>query len=140
MKILISSSAIIYNHRNQVLIAKRSSDKKIDPGLWEIIGGAIEFGETPLECLEREISEELDCKLSNIKLLDIYSFVNPKLERQIISIQYIATIDEFPKFNTEEIAELKWIDESDIPKLKFSMNCKKRIADYYRHEKIATLE
>lgn len=135
MKTLISSSVIIYNDSDQVLIAKRSSGKKIDPNFWETIGGTIEFGESPLECLEREIDEELNCKLSNIKLLDVYSFVNLKIEYQIISIQYIATIDGFPKFNTAEIVELKWIDESDISKFNFSMNCKERILDYYRYKK-----
>jgi len=135
MKILISSSAIIYNDKNQVLLAKRSPNKKLDPNLWETIGGTVEFGESPLECLEREIDEELNCKLSNIKLLDVYSYVNKEIGRQIISLQYIATIKGIPKFNTGEISELKWIDEAEIQKLKFSMNCKERVLGYFKQIK-----
>ena len=135
MNISISASAIIYNENHQVLIAKRSPNKRLDPNLWETIGGTVEFGESPLECLKREIDEELSCKLSNIKLLDVYSYVNKEISRQIISVQYIATIKKIPKFNIEEISELKWVDEIEIPKLKFSMNCKKRILDYFKRIK-----
>ncbi|HOX97083.1 MAG TPA: NUDIX domain-containing protein [bacterium] len=135
MNISISASAIIYNEKNQVLIAKRSPNKRLDPNLWETIGGTVEFGESPLECLKREIGEELGCKLSNIKLFDVYSYVNKELNRQIISIQYVGTIKTKPKFNTEEIAELKWIAEIEISKLKFSMNCKERVLDYFKRIK-----
>jgi 8-oxo-dGTP diphosphatase len=132
MKILISSSAIIYNDKNQVLLAKRSENKKLDAGLWETFGGSLKFGESPKECLEREISEELCCKLKNIELLDVYSYVNNTLEMQLISIQYIAQIDGFPIFNAKEIADLKWFTKQEVKKLKFSVNCKERILDYFR--------
>ena len=135
MKILISSSAIIYNDKNQVLLAKRSEGKKLDAGLWETIGGTIEFGESPLQCIKREIKEELGCKLKNIQLLDVYSYVNTKLKTQLISVQYIAQIERFPKFNKKEISELKWFSKRDATKLKFSVNCKERVLAYFERIK-----
>ena len=134
MKILISSSVIIYNNKNQVLLAKRSANKKIDPNLWETIGGTVEFGESPLECLEREIKEELGCKLLNIKFFNIYNYVNDTLKRQVISIQYIANIEDKFKLNSE-ISELKWVNEEEVRKMKFSMNCKERVMDYFQQTK-----
>ena len=43
----------------RVLIAQRKDDCSHEPGKWEFPGGKIEPGETPQECLRREIAEEL---------------------------------------------------------------------------------
>lgn len=39
------------------------------PNCWSIVGGGIEEGETPLEALKREIKEEIDAKVYNIKFI-----------------------------------------------------------------------
>lgn len=55
------TAAIIINN-NRVLIAQRAPDDKL-AGKWEFPGGKIEPGETPQECLKREIREELDVEI-----------------------------------------------------------------------------
>lgn len=42
----------------KILIAKRREGKCLEP-LWEFPGGKMEEGETPEECLQRELMEEL---------------------------------------------------------------------------------
>ena len=44
---------------NKVLIARRAPGENLE-GKWEFPGGKIEPGETPEDCLKREIQEELD--------------------------------------------------------------------------------
>lgn len=41
---------------------------------WELPVGRIELGETPEECVEREISEELSLSVAAKELLDTYLF------------------------------------------------------------------
>lgn len=50
--------AIIYDRQGLILIDRRPA-KGLMGGLWEFPGGKIEPGETPEECIKREILEEL---------------------------------------------------------------------------------
>ncbi len=61
----VSAAIIFSDKRDKILIAKRN------PGgphgnLWEFPGGKIEPGETPEECLRREIREELGVTLVHV--------------------------------------------------------------------------
>ena len=51
-------TAAIIKDKNRLLIAKRHSKDPL-AGKWEFPGGKLERGETPAECLAREIREEL---------------------------------------------------------------------------------
>ena len=44
---------------NEILLAKRSSDRAFYPGVWDIVGGHVEAGELPPDALTRELYEEL---------------------------------------------------------------------------------
>ncbi|HZK52747.1 MAG TPA: (deoxy)nucleoside triphosphate pyrophosphohydrolase [Desulfosporosinus sp.] len=52
-------TAAIIIKGNKVLIAQRAPDENL-AGKWEFPGGKTEQGETPQECLKREIREELE--------------------------------------------------------------------------------
>ena len=61
-------TAAIIIKDNKVLIAKRALGENL-AGKWEFPGGKTEQGETPQECLKREIREELEV---NIEVLDFF--------------------------------------------------------------------
>ncbi len=54
--------AIILNNNKEFLITKRPKDKMLG-GLWELPGGKIEKKETFIECVSREIKEELNISI-----------------------------------------------------------------------------
>lgn len=62
-------TAAIIIKDNQVLIAQRAPGENL-AGKWEFPGGKIELGETPQECLKREIKEELDV---DVEVLDFFA-------------------------------------------------------------------
>ena len=70
------TAAIIMNE-NRVLIAERAPDENL-AGKWEFPGGKIEPGETPQECLKREIREELEVDIDVLDLFgeSIYAYQN----------------------------------------------------------------
>ena len=55
---MITVSAAVIEHDGRILIARRKPTDTLG-GFWEFPGGKVEKGETPQECLEREILEEL---------------------------------------------------------------------------------
>ncbi|MBI2147275.1 NUDIX domain-containing protein [Candidatus Woesearchaeota archaeon] len=54
-----SISAIILNDADDVLVLRRAPHKKHFGGSWDALCGKLEPGETPEECLHREVGEEI---------------------------------------------------------------------------------
>lgn len=126
-----SSSAVIYNSSQQVLLAKRSSSKAHDAGLWETIGGKIDSNESAVEALFREIKEELGDKviLKNLQFYKIYNFNTNEISLK--SAVYWAEIEGKININKSEISEVRWFNEAEALELNYCVNCKDRVVDFF---------
>jgi 8-oxo-dGTP diphosphatase len=58
MRLLLVAACALVDADNRVLIAQRPEGKAL-AGLWEFPGGKVEVGESPEDCLVRELHEEL---------------------------------------------------------------------------------
>lgn len=64
----VSIKGVFCTHAGEVVLLMNERDE------WELPGGRIEIGESPRECVEREIREELDVTVTAGELLDSYLF------------------------------------------------------------------
>jgi 8-oxo-dGTP diphosphatase len=61
---LLVAAAALVDADGRVLICKRPAGKQL-AGMWEFPGGKVEPGETPEQCLIRELDEELGIKVTH---------------------------------------------------------------------------
>ncbi len=122
--------ALILNDKKEILLAKR--DEPTLPNAhnkWEFIGGGIDFGETPLQALKREVKEEAGIEVEVVRLLpEIQTHVwdMPDKQEQIIIISYECKVvgGELKPNVKENVGELKFFPVSEIPTLDCLPNVK----------------
>ena len=60
------ASSILFNNKNLLLIIRRSNTDPWRPGWWDLPGGNIDKGETPIEAAVREAKEEANLTVNNL--------------------------------------------------------------------------
>ena len=81
MKIILVTGAIIQNDNN-FLIGRRGKDEK-SAGMWEFPGGKLEEGESPKECIKRELKEELNIDAEIGELFSSYTYNYPHVSYEL---------------------------------------------------------
>lgn len=112
----------VINSKEQVLLQRRSPNKKMWPDMWDITaGGHVLAGEFGFQAIIREAKEELGLQLNINDIIFIGSTISTNIKGDIVNNHfneyYIARkdIDETElKLQKEEVSEVKWIDKNEI--------------------------
>ena len=115
-KLIKVVGAIIENENNEILCALRSPRMSL-PNTWEFPGGKIEGNETLKEAIEREINEELACKVEFI-----YSF-NDNIHEYDMFIVNLTTVKCRLVTGTptaSEHSKLIWLHRENLLSLKWA--------------------
>jgi 8-oxo-dGTP diphosphatase len=112
--------AIIVND-NLILAVQRSESMKL-PLQWEFPGGKLEPNETEVECIVREIKEELSLEIDPVLKIRSHIFHYPDISIELIP--YIAKIIggdiqltehiRYKYFSVDELLNINWA-KADIP-------------------------
>ena len=114
---------IIYDFNKKLLMQQRALNEISDPGKWDIsAAGHVNSGETEIEAVKRELSEEigLNLKENQIELFMSYKkeVNNKTVNKKHLEDIYIAQIDaesinEFTIQN-EEVEQVKWFSINEL--------------------------
>ena len=112
----------IINSKNQVLLQKRSANKKTWPNMWDVTaGGNVLAGEFGFQAIIRECKEELGIELNKNDITFIGSAISTNKKGDIINNYfneyYIASKEiDITKLQLqeEEVSEVRWIDKNEI--------------------------
>ncbi|MCI5918182.1 MAG: 8-oxo-dGTP diphosphatase [Roseburia sp.] len=98
------------------LMLHRNKEKE-DPnaGKWIGVGGHMEQGESPEECLLREVTEETGLHLTNYQFRGLVTFISDETEREEMCL---FTANEFEgELHECDEGELAWIPKENVQEL-----------------------
>ena len=103
----------IVDRFGRIYLQKRSMKKDIQPGKWDTaVGGHVSYGESILEAVFREASEELGLVAFNPIYVTSYVFESP-IERELVNV--FAAVGSFDlKPDLDEVDEGRWWPISEI--------------------------
>lgn len=116
--------AFIIDNKGNILLQKRSKNKKLWPNMWDVtVGGHVDSGEFGRQALIREVKEELGIELddSDIKYLVGSTSINKKGEiinkhyNECYLITKDISISEI-KIQKEEVSEVKYFSKDELLK------------------------
>ncbi len=112
----------IINSKNEVLLQKRSANKKLWPNLWDITaGGHVLAGEFGFQSIIREIKEEIGIDVNTNDITFIGASTSQNIKKGIINNHfneyYIVNKDidvSDLSLQEEEVSDAKWFEKDDI--------------------------
>lgn len=120
-------SIIFINDCNEILLLLRDDAPSIPyPGMWDIPGGHVEDGETPEQCIIREIQEEMDLDMEGFHLFSVTEFS----DRIEYTFWKNANLDRH-KIHLTEGQRLKWFSEYDAKRIKLASGFNEIVEDFF---------
>ena len=113
---IIRVTAAIIESDDKILIAQRKSEDDIFGGLWEFPGGKIEEGETPEECMARELKEELNIEVEVGELItsNKHKYPHGIFELLAYAVKHISGV-----FILHDHDEIKWVTIDEMTNFEF---------------------
>lgn len=107
---ILKVTAAVIEKDGKILIAKRRIGDR-HGGRWEFPGGKIDFGETPEECLRRELREELgiESEVGEFICKSTFTYMFVPIELLVYKVRYISG-----EFQALDHDELRWVMPSEL--------------------------
>jgi 8-oxo-dGTP diphosphatase len=119
-KQVMSACAFIHSNFdgiNKLFLAKRADTKKFLPGMFELPGGHVDFGEELIDGLQREIKEEFGMSVSIGDPFAAYTYQNHVKGSHTVQVNYFArfveSLDKI-QINPEDHSSYEWFSLEDV--------------------------
>lgn len=133
--------ALIINSKKEILITKRSENKKKEPLKWELTGGGVQAGESSLQGILRETREEIGMKFKPedaIFLKEVRKDKTPADFKDLWLFRDDSRIEDI-KFEDGEVTDAKWVTIEQFLEMKENKEMISTI-DFGREEYNCALE
>jgi len=126
------TSVIFVNAKRQVLLFLRD-DKPGIPyrNMWDVPGGHVDNGETPEQCIVREMKEEMDLNLEEFQLFSVMEFTDR------IEYTFWKKVNlDIEKINLHEGQKLKWFTEIEAKNTDLAYGFNEILDDFFKKSPI----
>ncbi len=107
----------VIRRNGKYLLTKRVHKDPKFHGAWQIAGGGLEFGETLVEGMRREIKEELNLSVKNPRMIPrIFEVVRPQPKWHGVFVAFLCDLasPELVIKLDEEASDWRWFKASEI--------------------------
>ncbi|MBZ0165762.1 MAG: 8-oxo-dGTP diphosphatase [Candidatus Omnitrophica bacterium] len=114
---MLASTLCYLKRDGQTLMLHRiKKDKDVHQGKYNGLGGKFHAGETPEDCVIREVKEESGLEITRPRLRGVMTF--PEFKDQEDWLVFLFTAEDFSGEMREcEEGVLGWIDDNELPNL-----------------------
>ena len=98
---------------SKFLLIKRTTEARGDYYHWEFPGGRLEFGESPMQALKREINEETGLEVEKLILLNAWNSFKDECT-EIIGLTYICTANGDNVMLSKEHSDYEWVTYEEM--------------------------
>ena len=106
----IKVTAAVIERGGKVLIARRKKGDRFE-GLWEFPGGKIEAGESPEECLRRELLEELGVEIEAPEFMCSVLFETSGISIELMAFRTSLLAGEVRSHDHDEVC---WVEPEHL--------------------------
>ena len=122
------TSIIFINADRQILLLLRDDIPTIPyPNMWDLPGGHVEPGETPEQCIVREMKEEIGLDLDGHQLFSVVEF-NERIE---YTYWKSANLD-IDQIVLTEGQTIKWFSKNEVAEIELACNFNEVVAEFHR--------
>ena len=122
----LAPAIIVAVTRGDKLLLARSH--RHPPGLYSVLAGFVEPGETLEECVVREVKEEVDVDVKNIRYFGSQPWPFPHSLMIAFTCEYAGGKI---RLEEEEMAEADWYTADDLPKVPPPLSISRHLIDWF---------
>ncbi len=118
-RIVLGVAAVIWNAEGDVLLIRRAKEPR--KGQWSLPGGKLEFGETLIEGVRREVREETGLEVEILGLVDVAETIRDAsvgaADDHFVLIDYGARVISGTAEAASDAAEARWFSVEELDAL-----------------------
>lgn len=123
----VSPAVIVAVLRGEEILLGRAH--RFAPGMYSVLAGFVEAGETLEECVHREIDEETGVEVRDVRYFGSQSWPFP----HSLMVAFIARFGRGElRIDSRELADARWFRRDDLPDLPMNASIARRMIDWYR--------
>lgn len=103
----LAADCVVFDPQGRLLLIRRKNPPF--RGQYALPGGFVEYGETTERAAARELAEETGLRAVALSLIGVYSDPNRDPRGHVVSVAYLARVDEFVPRAADDAAHAEFV-------------------------------